>query len=144
MKSREAVRALGALAHEYRLEVYRMLVREGPEGLPAGGVPASMAINPAKLKSDVDDGREVSAKPGSEQPASGQPGVNLVGEIDSILQKHVIANARLAHRSIHLRQPPGGLLQIVVDDRVYEHPNDIEDDDVRQILKQALKEWESR
>ena len=115
-----------------------------PEGLLTGSVPDSVAINAAKFEAGVDDGREVSTKPGAEQPASGQPGVNLVGEIDSILQKHVIANARLAHRSIHLRQPPGGLLQIVVDDRVYEHPNDIEDDDVRQILKQALKEWESR
>lgn len=42
-----AVDALGALAHETRLSVFRMLVKAGPEGLVAGavasgaGVPAS-------------------------------------------------------------------------------------------------------
>lgn len=47
MDSRHAVDALGALAHEHRLAVYRMLVERGPDGLSAGsiaerlGVPAS-------------------------------------------------------------------------------------------------------
>lgn len=45
--AKHAVDALGALAHEHRLAVYRMLVERGPDGLPAGaiaerlGVPAS-------------------------------------------------------------------------------------------------------
>lgn len=71
-------------------------------------------------------------------------GVNLVAEIDRILQKHVGASPALAQRSIHLRQSPGESLQIVVDNRVYAHPNDIEDNEVRQVLKRALKEWEAR
>jgi DNA-binding transcriptional ArsR family regulator len=33
-----AVRALGALAHETRLFVYRLLVRTGPEGMAAGEI----------------------------------------------------------------------------------------------------------
>lgn len=47
MDSPSVVRALGALAQEHRLAVYRLLVQAGPEGLPAGkladalGVPAS-------------------------------------------------------------------------------------------------------
>jgi hypothetical protein len=72
------------------------------------------------------------------------PGVNLVADIDQILQRHVAESEALAHRSIHLRQTPGELLQIVVDGRVYEHPNDIEDARVRDVLKRALKEWEAR
>ena len=42
-----AVQALAALAQEHRLAVFRLLVREGPPGLPAGtvaglvGIPAS-------------------------------------------------------------------------------------------------------
>jgi ArsR family transcriptional regulator, arsenate/arsenite/antimonite-responsive transcriptional repressor len=36
MNSSQAVIALGALAHEYRLSIYRMLVEAGPEGLNAG------------------------------------------------------------------------------------------------------------
>ena len=36
MKTADVIDALGALAHEYRLAVYRLLVERGPQGLPAG------------------------------------------------------------------------------------------------------------
>lgn len=38
MKSPEAVEALGALANEHRLAIYRLLVQAGPEGRPAGAI----------------------------------------------------------------------------------------------------------
>lgn len=38
MESMEAVAALGALAQENRLEVFRVLVQAGPGGLPAGQI----------------------------------------------------------------------------------------------------------
>ena len=38
MKRTRVVAALGALAQETRLEVFRLLVQEGPEGLPAGEI----------------------------------------------------------------------------------------------------------
>jgi ArsR family transcriptional regulator, arsenate/arsenite/antimonite-responsive transcriptional repressor len=38
METNDAVAALGALAHENRLEVFRLLVQAGPEGLPAGQI----------------------------------------------------------------------------------------------------------
>jgi ArsR family transcriptional regulator len=47
MEGSRAVAALGALAHEHRLAVYRLLVERGPDGLAAGliaeqvGIPAS-------------------------------------------------------------------------------------------------------
>ena len=47
MKTSEAIAALGSLAQETRLAVYRLLVKRGPGGFPAGkiaealGVPAS-------------------------------------------------------------------------------------------------------
>ncbi|WP_376096246.1 ArsR/SmtB family transcription factor [Roseomonas sp. CCTCC AB2023176] len=47
MDSPQAVTALGALAHEHRLAVFRLLVERGPDGLAAGliaerlGIPAS-------------------------------------------------------------------------------------------------------
>lgn len=72
------------------------------------------------------------------------PALNLVEQIDRIFQRHLAANGRLANRYIHLRQQPGQLLQIVVDGKVYEHPNDIEDEDVKRALKSALREWEAR
>lgn len=36
MDPKQAVTALSAIAHDHRLAVYRMLVEQGPEGLPAG------------------------------------------------------------------------------------------------------------
>lgn len=38
MKKEAAVRALGALAQETRIEIFRILVQAGPEGLPAGAI----------------------------------------------------------------------------------------------------------
>ena len=38
MKHQEVVRALAALAQESRLAVYRLLVKRGPEGYPAGEI----------------------------------------------------------------------------------------------------------
>jgi len=42
----EAVQRLGALAHETRLSVFRLLVRRGPLGLAAGEIAARMGIAP--------------------------------------------------------------------------------------------------
>jgi ArsR family transcriptional regulator len=38
MDQSETIEALGALAHETRLDVFRLLVRAGPSGLAAGAV----------------------------------------------------------------------------------------------------------
>jgi ArsR family transcriptional regulator len=38
MKSKNAIEALGALAQETRLAIFRLLVRQGPDGLPAGTI----------------------------------------------------------------------------------------------------------
>ena len=44
-----AITALAALAQETRLDVFRLLVRAGSEGLPAGEVGASLRIPSATL-----------------------------------------------------------------------------------------------
>ena len=49
MESSEAVRALGALAQETRLSVYRLLVQAGPTGLAAGEIGAELSVAPATL-----------------------------------------------------------------------------------------------
>jgi DNA-binding transcriptional ArsR family regulator len=49
MKSREIVRALHALAHEYRLAIYRLLVRQGSTGLAAGAIGESIGLAPSSL-----------------------------------------------------------------------------------------------
>jgi DNA-binding transcriptional ArsR family regulator len=49
MEKQIAIGALAALAHETRLDVFRLLVQAGPEGLPAGAVGEVLGIPSATL-----------------------------------------------------------------------------------------------
>src|SRR5215469_15692883 len=49
MKNTDAVSALAALAQGNRLDVFRLLVQAGPEGMPAGGVAAALKLAPNTL-----------------------------------------------------------------------------------------------
>jgi DNA-binding transcriptional ArsR family regulator len=49
MEQFDAVEALAALAQENRLDVYRLLVEAGPEGMPAGEVAAALELPPNTL-----------------------------------------------------------------------------------------------
>ena len=44
MESKSAVNALGALAHETRLQIFRLLVRAGAPGLSVGKIAEALAI----------------------------------------------------------------------------------------------------
>lgn len=44
-----ALEALGALAHDTRLEVFRLLVRQGSKGLSAGAIGNALGLAPATL-----------------------------------------------------------------------------------------------
>ena len=49
MKASLVVAALGALAHEHRLAIYRLLVERGPEGLSAGAIGERVGLVPSSL-----------------------------------------------------------------------------------------------
>ena len=49
MEKSNAVAALAALAQDNRLDVYRLLVQAGPDGLPAGQVAAALGLAPNTL-----------------------------------------------------------------------------------------------
>jgi ArsR family transcriptional regulator len=49
MDHKRAIDALAALAHEHRLNVYRLLVEAGPEGLNAGAIAARLKLAPSSL-----------------------------------------------------------------------------------------------
>jgi len=49
MKTHEVIDALGALAHEHRLAIYRLLVEQGPAGLPAGAIGERIGLVPSSL-----------------------------------------------------------------------------------------------
>ena len=49
MNHTQAIDAFAALAHEYRLGIYRLLVEAGPEGLNAGTIAARLKLPPSSL-----------------------------------------------------------------------------------------------
>ena len=49
MKTEEVVGALGALAHEHRLAIFRLLVERGPDGLAAGQISERVGLVPSSL-----------------------------------------------------------------------------------------------
>src|SRR4030095_13614192 len=49
MKSSEVIASLAALAQETRLAVFRLLVQQGPSGLAAGEIAATLGLSPATL-----------------------------------------------------------------------------------------------
>ena len=54
MKKQHAVDILSALAQENRLDVFRLLVEAGPQGMPAGHIAASLRLPPNALTFHLD------------------------------------------------------------------------------------------
>lgn len=53
MESNAAITALSALAHEGRLDVFRLLVRAGKDGMAAGDIARSVGVAPNTLSSNL-------------------------------------------------------------------------------------------
>ena len=49
MDEREAVSAFAALAQETRLQIVRMLVKAGPEGMPAGAIGEAVGASSSRV-----------------------------------------------------------------------------------------------
>lgn len=49
MKQDDAIAALGALAHDHRLSVFRLLVQAGPEGMAAGEIARQLGLPNSSL-----------------------------------------------------------------------------------------------
>lgn len=49
MDAAAAVAALGALAQEHRLAVFRLVVQAGEEGMPAGAIAEALGLPPSSL-----------------------------------------------------------------------------------------------
>jgi DNA-binding transcriptional ArsR family regulator len=49
METKKVIEALGALAHDHRLAVYRMLVEAGPPGWSAGVIAERLKVPPSSL-----------------------------------------------------------------------------------------------
>ena len=59
MKKQDAVAILAALAQDNRLDVFRLLVEAGPDGMPAGHIAVSLRLPPSALTFHLDRLRDV-------------------------------------------------------------------------------------
>ncbi len=58
MKKQIAIGILAALAQDNRLDIFRLLVEAGPEGMPAGHISESLRLPPNALSFHLDRLRE--------------------------------------------------------------------------------------
>jgi ArsR family transcriptional regulator, arsenate/arsenite/antimonite-responsive transcriptional repressor len=49
MKAPQVIGALAALAHDYRLAIYRLLIEQGTQGLSAGAIGERVGLQPSSL-----------------------------------------------------------------------------------------------
>lgn len=82
----------------------------------------------------------LATNPTSYRPMTEQ---SLADQIDAILQKHLAASPELSTRNIRLRENPTGGLRIEIDGHFYDRPREIPELAIQQLIKKALKEWES-
>lgn len=95
------------------------------------------AINDAQPLVEISETGDV--KPVTAPPKQ----LSIAEQIDQILQKQIATNPEMANRGIRLEQSPTGGLQILADGKSYEKPADIEDKAVQEVIKAAVKEWNS-
>lgn len=70
------------------------------------------------------------------------PELNLAEAIEAYLQHKRRQTPEYATRAIHIHPAPDGGVRIQVDDRYYEAVSDVEDQDVRLFIQQAIAEWQ--
>jgi DNA-binding transcriptional ArsR family regulator len=58
MKKHDALAALAALSQDNRLDVFRLLVKAGPDGMPAGNVASAVKLAPSALTFHLDRMRD--------------------------------------------------------------------------------------
>ena len=75
MDEKRAIAALGALAQETRLALFRLLVTAGPAGLRAGVIAERLGVQSSSLSFHL-----AAARPrGSDYPAPPEPAADLFG-----------------------------------------------------------------
>ena len=78
-----------------------------------------------------------------EPPAIDAAPRSIAEQIDVILQELIAENSSFQGRGIRLESASSGGLQIVVDGERYQRPGQVPDKQIQELIKVALKRWES-
>lgn len=69
-------------------------------------------------------------------------GFSLAGEINKVLQKQLDRSPLADTNSIEISDAAIGGIQIEVNGRIYNSPDELPDPEVKALIKRAIKEWE--
>lgn len=91
----------------------------------------------------VEKPRLAAALPLRRSPKSEQPQPpSVVDEIEAIIQRRVLLIAALAGHDLHVRQGPEGNVLFVFEGQEYGQLDDVPNLTARQLVKDAIQEWE--
>jgi hypothetical protein len=76
------------------------------------------------------------------QPRHPAPPNSILDQIEKILQRNLMAYPELAPRKIHVGVAADGSLLVEVDRHEYHHADEVPDEQVRNLIKEAIREWE--
>jgi len=91
MKLSQAVDALSALAQETRLDIFRLLVRFAPDGLPAGQIASNLRLPGPTLSFHLN----ILATADLVRPHKNGRSIRYSPNLDSLYQAYSVSNRRL-------------------------------------------------
>jgi hypothetical protein len=76
-------------------------------------------------------------------PVPNLPGLNLAEEINEIVQAR-LRYSHLAQNRIEITSDPRGGIRIQVNNKFYSSPDEVEEPEIRELIKASIKEWERK
>lgn len=128
-----------------------------PPPVDSGPLPGSIPLppTPPAAKEAGTDAAPPSLSPGSmfrqmrrvamgqtPDPVEARPVLSIAEQIENLLQERLADLPAYRERAIHVKPSLHGGVQIEVDGTYYEGVGDVEDDDVRNLLIDVVREWE--
>jgi hypothetical protein len=142
------VRDLNALSTPgYRADPPPAAIDPAPQNAPAAPPPAAKEAGADAMPPSLSPGsmfrqmRRVAMgqKP---EPVEIKPTLSIAEQIEELLQARLAELPAHLDRAIHVRPSLHGGVQIEVDGRYYEGIGEVEDDEVRNLLIDIVREWE--
>lgn len=105
-------------------------------------VPVTPEEKPRQGYSLVSYFRQGFERRGSTEPVSSS--TSFIDEIEEILQDHIARRPAPLPYEVHVRTGPDDALQIRVGSDIYGSPDEVPDPEIRELIRAAVSEWESR
>jgi hypothetical protein len=109
---------------------------------PASALPADQTTPPAQ-RPTISAVNVIARALQSDVRSPEPPPRSIAAQIDEILQE-MLENSALASRGIRLMELPGKGMVVMVGLNQYEGVEAVPDDEIRQLIRNAVAEWERR